>query len=70
MIAAHLKSGKGRVAIDCSIFNKWEEKQITTRSAIKEFKQNNDIEEEISEDEFVKWLHSLGYRRKEDDDEQ
>lgn len=68
-IAAHLKYGKGRATIDCSIFNKWEEKQITTQSAIKEFKQNNDIEEEISEDEFVKWLHSLGYRRKEDDDE-
>lgn len=46
-------------------FNNWADGVITTKQAIKEFKENNQFEndEYIDENEFIIWLRSLGYWR-------
>ena len=50
---------------DINTFNKWVDKQINTDQAIKQFKKNNHIDDEIEIDngEFEYWLNSLGYFR-------
>ncbi len=48
---------------DKNLFKKWESKQITTNEAIRDFKINNNIEEEIGETEFVLWMNSIGWSR-------
>lgn len=46
-------------------FNNWADGVITTKQAIREFKENNHLEndEYIDENEFIIWLRSLGYWR-------
>lgn len=50
---------------DKMTFNRWMESSITTKQAIREFKENNHLEndEYIDENEFIIWLRSLGYWR-------
>lgn len=52
---------------DKGTFNNWMDGVITTKQAIREFKENNHLEndEEIDEDEFIKWLKTIGYWRGE-----
>lgn len=52
---------------DKGTFNNWADGVITTKRAIMEFKENNRLEndEEIDEDEFIKWLKTIGYWRGE-----
>lgn len=55
------------VTRDKLTFNNWMDGVITTKQAIREFKENNHLEndEEIDEDEFIKWLKTIGYWRGE-----
>lgn len=55
------------VTKDKLTFNNWADGVITTKQAIREFKENNHLEndEEIDEDEFIKWLKTIGYWRGE-----
>jgi hypothetical protein len=50
---------------DKETFNNWMDGVITTKQAIREFKENNHLEndEYIDENEFIIWLRSLGYWR-------
>ena len=50
---------------DKGTFNNWADSVITTKQAIREFKENNHLEndEYIDENEFIIWLRSLGYWR-------
>lgn len=50
---------------DKGTFNNWMDGVITTKQAIREFKENNHLEndEYIDENEFIEWLRSIGYWR-------
>lgn len=50
---------------DKKTFTDWADGVITTEMAIREFKENNHLEndEYIDENEFIEWLRSLGYWR-------
>lgn len=57
------KSDKA-VSRDIKIFSRWAKGEISTEEAIIEFKISNRCErEEITEDAFVLWLESLGWKR-------
>lgn len=53
---------------DKAIFTKWSLCQITTGKAIERFKRSNNMPYyiNIEPDQFIDWLHSLGYRRVKD----
>ena len=60
-----LKKGYNAAHRDCTIFNSWADRNISTFRAIELFRISNKIrpEVEISEEEFTQWLNSLGYFR-------
>ena len=61
-----LSSSKKSAQNDCSTFAKWQNRAITTEMLIREFKKNNRIRhEEITEEEMIEWLKSIGWRRDE-----
>lgn len=61
-----LSSSKKSAQNDCSTFAKWQNGAITTEMLIREFKKNNRIRhEEITEEEMIEWLKSIGWRRDE-----
>lgn len=64
-IASLLGKKDKNAAEDLVIFNKWMNKEISTKRTIELFKENNHIEEDIQIDEkaFEDWLRSLGYRK-------
>ena len=53
---------------DKAIFNRWACGQISTGTAIKRMKTNNNMPHyvNIEPDEWVQWVKGLGYRRKSD----
>lgn len=61
----YLKKGYNAAHRDCTIFNNWADKEISTFRAIELFKISNKIKPEviISEEDFTTWLNSLGYYR-------
>lgn len=62
-ISKYLKHGKERT--DIRIFENWSYNVISTETAIKRFKRNNEIKEDINikKEDFEKWLISLGYSK-------
>ena len=50
---------------DIATFKKWEGRVINTDEAIRQFKDNNFIDDRVKIDNviFEYWLNSLGYRR-------
>ena len=55
------KLKKTSVINDNKTFRELEKGIITCQSALKRFKKDNDIEDDISEEEFKTWLRGLGW---------
>lgn len=50
------------VNTDRKIFGQMERGEITYASGLKQFKENNEIEDDIPMEEFIAWLQTLGWR--------
>ena len=61
-----LLAGANNVNRDTAIFHQWERGEITTAKCLKMFRQNNRQNDrvDISQEDFEKWLNSLGYIRR------
>ena len=55
------RSSRTKSDTDKRIFSVWENDEITTKRAIADFKKNHGIKEDITEDEFIEWMMTLGY---------
>ena len=66
-IVLRLKRTPTAIAKDRNTFSDWVFKIIPLEICINQFKDNNDIAENVDFDKelFTKWLNSLGYRRDE-----
>ena len=65
-IAKLLLNTQFSIGVDKTIFQKWENNEITIEEAIERFKKNNCVKEEveIDQDEFIAWMNSIGWGRK------
>ena len=63
----YLNSSGSTASKDKILFGKWEDRRVNTIAVISRFRINNRIPEKvsISEDDFIEWLCSLGYRRED-----
>ena len=53
---------KKKAVCDNKVFRELENKEITIEEALKTFKNNNEIYDEITIPEFKLWLRGLGWR--------
>lgn len=62
-LAEHLMRSDSAARADCTILKAWCAGGMSTAQAIRVFKKNNGIAFDVEEDEFIKYVAGLGYRR-------